>query len=332
MEDCRVRGRSRRRSRGVADAPESARRGRRRAARRSHHPHHQRTRPRDRSGAVAGRADPRLQCRAAWPDAHPAAPARERPHQEPDGGRTRRRRALAAVVGGRHADRLPGRQRAVGGGNVGQQLETLRRAVGRRRAAGGVRVHVAFSRVRSGVVSEPAGCRFLGRQRHLRAGGGRERNAAPAGAGERVHSPRWSPDGRWLAYVEHGAHFTFGEQSFGSVSNSRLIVHPDGSAATIAVTDGNALATNPLWRRQPHAVVHRQPPWSPRHLPAADQPAGHQYPTKCHNVSAPAPTRTRCRSRRTAGCWSTRRTHRARTSGRSRSRRRAWHRWPARHR
>jgi Tol biopolymer transport system component len=65
--------------------------------------------------------------------------------------------------------------------------------------------------------------------------------------GSDVHSPRWSPDGRWLAYVEHGAQFTFGEQLFGTVTNSRLVVHPDGSAATIAVTDGNALATNPVW-------------------------------------------------------------------------------------
>ena len=65
--------------------------------------------------------------------------------------------------------------------------------------------------------------------------------------GSDVHSPRWSPDGRWLAYVEHGTQFTFGEQLFGTVTNSRLVVHPDGSAATIAVTDGNALATNPIW-------------------------------------------------------------------------------------
>jgi TolB protein len=75
-------------------------------------------------------------------------------------------------------------------------------------------------------------------------GNGTPRRLVP---GSSVHSPRWSPDGRWLAYVEHGAQFTFGEQLFGTVTNSRLVVHPDGSAATIAVTDGNALATNPVW-------------------------------------------------------------------------------------
>ena len=76
------------------------------------------------------------------------------------------------------------------------------------------------------------------------AGNGAPRRLVP---GSDVHSPRWSPDGRWLAYVEHGAQFTFGRQLFGTVTNSRLVVHPDGSAATIAVTDGNAFATNPVW-------------------------------------------------------------------------------------
>ena len=75
-------------------------------------------------------------------------------------------------------------------------------------------------------------------------GNGTPRRLVP---GSGVHSPQWSPDGRWLAYVEQGAQFTFGEQLFGTVTNSRLVVHPDGSAATIAVTDGNALATNPVW-------------------------------------------------------------------------------------
>jgi Tol biopolymer transport system component len=76
------------------------------------------------------------------------------------------------------------------------------------------------------------------------AGNGTPRRLVP---GSDVHSPRWSPDGRWLAYVEHGAQFTFGEHLFGTVTDSRLVIHPDGSAATIAVTDGNALATNPVW-------------------------------------------------------------------------------------
>ena len=278
MEDCRVRGRSRRRSRGVADAPESARRGRRRAARRSHHPHHQRTRPRDRSGAVAGRADPRLQCRAARPDAHPAAAACERPHQEPDGGRTRRRRALAAVVGRRHADRLPGRQRAAGGGNVGQQLEALRRAVGRRRAAGGVRVHVPFSRVRSGVVSEPEGCRVLGRQRHLRGGGGRERNATPPGAGERsALTPVVA--GRALARVRGGWRSVHLRRTEFRQRLEQPARRPPGRkhGDDCGHRRERAGHQSAMAARQPHAAVHRQPPWSPRHLPAAGQPEGHQY-------------------------------------------------------
>jgi TolB protein len=65
--------------------------------------------------------------------------------------------------------------------------------------------------------------------------------------GSRIHSPRWSPDRRWLAYVEDAVSFTFGEENFGDVSGSRLIVHPAGSAAAFALTDGNSLVTNPVW-------------------------------------------------------------------------------------
>ena len=66
-------------------------------------------------------------------------------------------------------------------------------------------------------------------------------------SGLEVHSPRWSPDGRWLAYVENSASFTFAEELLGDVSTSRLVLHPAGSTATIALTDGSALDTNPAW-------------------------------------------------------------------------------------
>ena len=65
--------------------------------------------------------------------------------------------------------------------------------------------------------------------------------------GSGVHSPRWSPDGHWLAYVEDAGGFTFGEEQLGNVSTSRLFMQPAGSVATIALTDGNSLDTNPLW-------------------------------------------------------------------------------------
>ena len=201
-----------------------------------------------------------------------------------------------------------------------------------RRAAAGVRVHVPFSRVRSGVVSEPEGCRVLGRQRHLRGGGGRERNATPPGAGERSALTPVVP-GRALARVRGGWRSVHLRRTEFRQRLEQPARRPPGrkrgdDRRHRRERDGHQSA---MAARQPHAAVHRQPPWSPRHLPAAGQPEGHQDPTRCHNVSAPAPTRTRCRSRRTAGCSSTRPTHRARTSGRSRSRPRAWHRWPTRH-
>jgi Tol biopolymer transport system component len=66
-------------------------------------------------------------------------------------------------------------------------------------------------------------------------------------SGTDTHSPRWSPDGRWLAYVESGLGYAFGGDTLGIPSASRLIVHPVNSTATIALTEGYTLATNPVW-------------------------------------------------------------------------------------
>lgn len=66
-------------------------------------------------------------------------------------------------------------------------------------------------------------------------------------SGTDTHSPRWSPDGRWLAYVESGLGYAFGSDTLGTPSASRLILHPVNSTAKIALTDGYTLATNPVW-------------------------------------------------------------------------------------
>ena len=70
-----------------------------------------------------------------------------------------------------------------------------------------------------------------------------------------AHSPRWSPDGRWLAYIERGAQFSFGADELGNVSASRLILHPAGSSAKISLTDGYALDTNPVWLPDSRSVL-----------------------------------------------------------------------------
>ena len=75
--------------------------------------------------------------------------------------------------------------------------------------------------------------------------GGREPQLQASGID--THSPRWSPDGQWLAYIENGLGYAFGGDTLGIPSASRLILHPVHSAAKIALTDGNALDTNPVW-------------------------------------------------------------------------------------
>jgi Tol biopolymer transport system component len=73
--------------------------------------------------------------------------------------------------------------------------------------------------------------------------------------GRELHSPRGSPDGRWIAYVENDGLFTFGEETLGVPTRSRLIVHPSGSKATISLTDGAGLATNPVWTPDSRSVL-----------------------------------------------------------------------------
>jgi Tol biopolymer transport system component len=62
-----------------------------------------------------------------------------------------------------------------------------------------------------------------------------------------AHSPAWSPDGRWIAYVSGNAEFTFSEALLGNVAPSRLYVVPADGGNPVALTDGATLATSPAW-------------------------------------------------------------------------------------
>ena len=63
--------------------------------------------------------------------------------------------------------------------------------------------------------------------------------------GRDLHSPRWSPDGRLLAYVSGGGLFIFGEEFLGNVSQSSIWIRSAGG--TTRVTSGDYLETNPVW-------------------------------------------------------------------------------------
>jgi serine/threonine protein kinase len=69
----------------------------------------------------------------------------------------------------------------------------------------------------------------------------------PAGTalavGRDVHSPAWSPDGEWLAYVEGNSQLYFNGNS--APSTIRLV--PAGGGTSVAVTDSTSLNTSPVW-------------------------------------------------------------------------------------
>jgi Tol biopolymer transport system component len=61
--------------------------------------------------------------------------------------------------------------------------------------------------------------------------------------GRDVHSPAWSSDGEWLAYVEGNSLLYFNGNS--APSTIRLVRTGDGSS--VAVTDSSSLNTSPVW-------------------------------------------------------------------------------------
>jgi Tol biopolymer transport system component len=62
-----------------------------------------------------------------------------------------------------------------------------------------------------------------------------------------AHSPAWSPDGRWIAYVSGNAEFTYNDALLGNIAPSTLRLVPADGGDAVSLTDGRTLATSPAW-------------------------------------------------------------------------------------
>ena len=71
----------------------------------------------------------------------------------------------------------------------------------------------------------------------------------------RVHSPRWSPDGRSLVYVVGGVFFALGEEMLGNAETCAVHVLTIASGAVQAVTSAGATDTSPTWTADGNSVL-----------------------------------------------------------------------------
>jgi Tol biopolymer transport system component len=62
-----------------------------------------------------------------------------------------------------------------------------------------------------------------------------------------IHSPVFSPDGQWIAYVVKNPIFVYGTANFANEGNSAIeVVSVDGGSA-VSITEGSSLNINPQW-------------------------------------------------------------------------------------
>jgi Tol biopolymer transport system component len=90
---------------------------------------------------------------------------------------------------------------------------------------------------------------------YRRAVDAKEPAAVVTGAVE-LHSPSWSADGRWIAFVSGNREFASSMPSqFGNIAPSRvMLVHASGGAP-VQVTDGTSFNTSPAWLPKPDELL-----------------------------------------------------------------------------
>ncbi|HEY3012620.1 MAG TPA: protein kinase [Gemmatimonadales bacterium] len=62
-----------------------------------------------------------------------------------------------------------------------------------------------------------------------------------------LHSPAWSPDGRWIAYVSGNRDFVSATAYFGNLAPSAVWLAPAAGGRPIQLTDNRSLNTSPIW-------------------------------------------------------------------------------------
>ena len=63
----------------------------------------------------------------------------------------------------------------------------------------------------------------------------------------RMHSPAWSPDGRWIAYVEGNQDYVYGRNSIGNIASSSIWLVSAQGGEPVQITDAQALNVSPVW-------------------------------------------------------------------------------------
>ena len=74
-----------------------------------------------------------------------------------------------------------------------------------------------------------------------------EGTSRPIATGFEIHSPAWSPDGAWIAYVSGNPDFVFSPSIFGNLAPSAIWLVPAAGGQPIPVTDNKSLNVSPVW-------------------------------------------------------------------------------------
>jgi eukaryotic-like serine/threonine-protein kinase len=69
----------------------------------------------------------------------------------------------------------------------------------------------------------------------------------PVAAGFEMHSPAWSPNGAWIAYVSGNPDFVFSTSIFGNLAPSAIWLVPAAGGQPIPITNNKSLNVSPVW-------------------------------------------------------------------------------------